>query len=76
MQLRLQRKNQANAKNKKGTTALAQLLAQSNRTAEFDDAKIIDFDKETRKIMALERIRIQQQKHCAMNYKEDIDNIL
>lgn len=59
----------------KEATGLAQHLIKSTHTADFENVKILDFEKLERKRYIKESLRIQKNIRKTMNVKEDTNNI-
>lgn len=57
------------------TTALSQHMMTHQHTADFDQVRILDREKNTNKRYTLESLRIQQNIKTSMNNKEDKDKI-
>lgn len=62
-------------KNKKTATAIAQHILDTNHTADFDNIKVLDIEKNHNRRLTLESLRIQEKGNNAINFKEDTDNI-
>lgn len=67
--------HQADIRNKRTTTALAQHILDHGHTADFDNTRILDKEKRENTRYTLESLRIQQKLEFTMNTKEDKDKL-
>ena len=67
--------HKADIDNEKTATALSQHMMTHKHTANFEQVRILDRERNNNKRLTLESLRIQQKIETAMNSKEDKDKI-